>query len=233
MREYFGELMVNRQRLLWTIATRRQLERWEPYVAANAVRNMAGRKLDSADIWSAQIEHHFALVAARHLLLAIELEPASGVSIDSTMRAELIEGRHLHEHWLDNLPVFNISPRVEEPPFSSGRSFAKRNTGQGPWPDGEAWEHVEEPLSQVRESRGQADKEVAGGGPTASELETLEQTLSTQRTAGGGLSNERGFLSACHPDAPGCPGSQGSRREPIDERGHECVGLVSGVRQCL
>jgi hypothetical protein len=32
--DYFNEGMVNRQRLLWAIATRRQLERWEPLVAA-------------------------------------------------------------------------------------------------------------------------------------------------------------------------------------------------------
>ena len=34
---YFSDLMVNRQRLLWTLATRRQLERWEPLVAASCV----------------------------------------------------------------------------------------------------------------------------------------------------------------------------------------------------
>ena len=131
--EYFGERMVNRQRLLWTIATRRQLERWEPYVAAAVLRSAEGRQLDSADIWSAEIEHHFALVAARHLLRALELKPATRVSIASTLRAELIEGRDLHEHWLDNLPVFNVSPRGAQPPRRSGRDFAERNPDRGPY----------------------------------------------------------------------------------------------------
>jgi hypothetical protein len=131
--EYFDERMVNRQRLLWTMATRRQLERWEPYVAAAVLRRTEGRELDSADIWSAEIEHHFALVAGRHLLRALEFEPATRVSIDPTLRAELIQGRDLHEHWPDNLPVFNISPRVDEPPRPSGRDFAARNPDRGPY----------------------------------------------------------------------------------------------------
>lgn len=131
--EYFDELMVNRQRLVWTIATRRQLERWEPFVAAGVLRGMDSRQLDPADIWSAEIEHHFALVAARHLLRALELEPVSKVSVDSTLRAELIEGRDLHEHWTDNLPVFNVTPRAEHPPRRSGRDFAERNPDRGPY----------------------------------------------------------------------------------------------------
>ncbi len=131
--EYFDEGMVNRQRLLWTIATRRQLERWEPYVAASVVRSFEDRQLDSADVWAAAIEHHFALVAARHLLRALELEPGARASIDSTLRAELIEGRDLHEHWLDNMPVFNVSSRAEQPPRRSGREFARRNPDRDPY----------------------------------------------------------------------------------------------------
>jgi hypothetical protein len=49
--DYFDELMVNRSRLLWTVATRRQLERWEPFVAAHVLRGMADQQLDSTDIW--------------------------------------------------------------------------------------------------------------------------------------------------------------------------------------
>jgi len=68
--DYFDELMVNRERLLWAVATRRQLERWEPYVAA-AVRDDG--LSDDRDIWAAAIEHHFALVAAHHLFQALDL----------------------------------------------------------------------------------------------------------------------------------------------------------------
>lgn len=35
--EYFDQTMLNRQRLLWAVATRRQLERWEPLVAGAVV----------------------------------------------------------------------------------------------------------------------------------------------------------------------------------------------------
>jgi hypothetical protein len=132
-REYFDQGMVNRQRLLWTIATRLQLERWEPYVAAGVLRGFERRQLDSADIWAAQIEHHFALIAARNLLHALDLEPLTQVVIDQTLRAELIEGRDLLEHWRENLPVFNVRPRVEQPAHRSGRDFAERNPDRGPY----------------------------------------------------------------------------------------------------
>jgi hypothetical protein len=132
-REYFGGSMINRQRLLWTIATRRQLERWEPYVAESLRLEFKGEHLNDTEIWLAEIEHHFALVAARNLMRALELEPAAQVSIDSTLRAELIEGRDLHEHWPENMPVFNVTPRVEEPSHRSGRNFAARNPDQGPY----------------------------------------------------------------------------------------------------
>jgi hypothetical protein len=83
----FNTLMLNRQRLLWTVATRRQLERWEPYVAADVLRGYEHRQLDDVDIWLAQIEHHFALVAARNLLRALDLEPVTRVVIDPTPAA--------------------------------------------------------------------------------------------------------------------------------------------------
>ena len=130
---YFGPLMVNRQRLLWTIATRRQLERWEPFVAEAVRRGLASGQLDSADVWSAEVERHFALVAARNLLHALDLEPPSNVAINPTMRAELKEGRDLVEHWPDNLPVFNVTPRRQEPPYPSGKAFAARNPRDGPY----------------------------------------------------------------------------------------------------
>jgi len=131
--DYFSPAMVNRERLVWTVATRRQLGRWEPLVAASVLRGFEDRQLDDADIWAAQIEHHFALIAARHLLQALELDPPTNVAVDPTLRAELKEGRDLHEHWLENVPVFNVSPRVKQPPRSSGRSFAARNPDRAPY----------------------------------------------------------------------------------------------------
>ena len=122
--------------LRWAIATRRQLERWEPYVAA-ALRDDG---LEDADIWLAETEHHFALVAAAHLIQAVEkLAPTRGIAIDPTIRQELIEGRDLHEHWYENVPVFNVvrfhrGKRLpSEPPRPSGRDFAARNPGVSPY----------------------------------------------------------------------------------------------------
>lgn len=128
--DYFDDTMVNRQRLLWTIATRRQLERWEPFVASSV---RAGRELDGVDVWAAEIEHHFALVAAHHLFQALDLPPATSVPVDPTLRGELIEGRHLHEHWPDNMPVFMVTPRPTQAPRRSGRDFADRNPDHGPY----------------------------------------------------------------------------------------------------
>jgi hypothetical protein len=127
---YFDAASVRALRLFWTVATRRQLDRWEPIVAA-AVRDETGP--DGVDAWSAQIEHHFALVAARNLLRALDLSPPTSVTIDETLRDELIEGRDLHEHWPENMPVFNLRPRRVEPRFPSGKAFASRNPERGPY----------------------------------------------------------------------------------------------------
>jgi hypothetical protein len=131
--DYFDGTMVNRQRLLWTVATRRQLERWERIVADVVLESLADRQADGADVWSAEIERHFALVAARNLLRALELDPPSKVAITPTVRDELREGRDLHEHWPDNLPVFNVRPRVAQPPCPSGQAFAARNPDGSPY----------------------------------------------------------------------------------------------------
>jgi hypothetical protein len=60
--DYFDERMLNRQRLLWAIALRRQLERWEPLVASYLRAVMADREPDGADVWSGEIEHNLALI---------------------------------------------------------------------------------------------------------------------------------------------------------------------------
>ena len=131
---YFDPLMVRRQRLIWTIATRRQLERWEPLVAESIRRDLyKNGQLDSADIWTAATEHHFALVAARHLFRALDFPPAANITVDPTLRDELIEGRDLHEHWPENLPIFNVTPRPAQPPYPSGKRFAARNPKSGPY----------------------------------------------------------------------------------------------------
>jgi hypothetical protein len=128
---YFDATMVNRQRLLWAVATRRQLERWEPLVAS--VLRVDPVVPDGGTVWAAAIEHHFALVAARNLFRALDLDPPMKVAVDPTLRAELIEGRDLNEHWPENMPIFNVTPRTAQPQYRTGKDFAARNPDRGPY----------------------------------------------------------------------------------------------------
>ena len=43
------------------------------------------------------------------------------------------QGRDLHEHWVENMPVFNQRPRVAQPGHKSGRDFAANNPDRGPY----------------------------------------------------------------------------------------------------
>lgn len=128
---YFDQTMVNRQRLFWAVSTRRQLERWEPLVAS--VVRVQPLIPDCVTVWSAETEHHFLLIAARNLFKALDLDPPMKVSVDPTLRSELIEGRDLHEHWVENMPVFNVTPRDAQPQYPTGQSFAARNPDHGPY----------------------------------------------------------------------------------------------------
>lgn len=129
--DYFDERTVNRQLLIWAVACRRQLDRWEPLVAGFVRSQLSGPPCGEALIWEAQIEHHFLLVAARNLIRAIDLTDGA-IAIEPTIRAELIEGRDLNEHWRENLPVFLADPRGE-PRYRSGKRFAERNPKQSPY----------------------------------------------------------------------------------------------------
>jgi len=129
--DYFDERTVNRQLLIWAVASRRQLERWEPLVAASLRAQYGGPPFLDASIWEAETEHHFLLIAGRNLIQAIDMTP--DISIEQTIRSELIEGRDLHEHWRDNLPVFLVTPRQKQPKYQSGKDFATRNPTRGPY----------------------------------------------------------------------------------------------------
>jgi hypothetical protein len=129
--DYFDATMLNRQRLLWAVATRRQLERWEPLVAST-VRPQPIVP-ECVTVWSAAIDHHFLLVAARNLFRALALDPPMNVSVDQTLRSELVESRDLHEHWPENMPIFNVTPRTAQPTHRTGKSFAARNPEHGPY----------------------------------------------------------------------------------------------------
>jgi hypothetical protein len=81
--DYFDGVMVHRQRLLWAIATRQQLERWEPLVASVIRLNLYDSLVpDGVTVWTAQMEHHFALIAARNLFKALDLDPPMDLSVE-------------------------------------------------------------------------------------------------------------------------------------------------------
>lgn len=130
---YFNALMLSRQVMSWSVATRLQLDRWEPLVARNIWVSLSKEKeLPGNLIWQAQFEHHWLLVACGHLLRALDLA-ANPIAVEPSLKADLIAGRDLHEHWIDNMPVFNVTPRQKKPPRASGKGFAKRNPGRSPY----------------------------------------------------------------------------------------------------
>jgi hypothetical protein len=45
----------------------------------------------------------------------------------------LIEGRDLQEHWTENMPVFNVTPRPAQPKYPTGKAFADRNPRSDPY----------------------------------------------------------------------------------------------------
>jgi Mn-containing catalase len=57
------------------------------------------------------------------------------------------------------------------------------NEGQGPWPAGEEWEYIEDPVSQVEETTGQDGKEPEGHERDEKATKRLEKKLAKERAA--------------------------------------------------
>jgi hypothetical protein len=128
--------MLSRQRLLWALATRRQLERWEIYVARDVACVQQGApELEDVDLWAAEAEHHLLLVAARNMIGALDLPPKSTIEIDANLYDDIVEGRGALEHWKENMPAFNVRAHRggAEPKHPSSRAFAERNPRGGPF----------------------------------------------------------------------------------------------------
>jgi hypothetical protein len=141
---YFAEISGLRQALLWSVATRRQLDRWEALVAEQLRCEIyENERADGIVIWEAEAERHFTFVAARNLLRAIEV---SGLPVQvDPLAAETIRSvRDLLEHWDENRPVFNVWPHDVQPPRPSGQRFANRNPGLTPY-DPTAWSGLDGP----------------------------------------------------------------------------------------
>jgi Mn-containing catalase len=57
------------------------------------------------------------------------------------------------------------------------------NKGKGPWEKGEQWEYIEDPVTQVRATKGQAEKTVEGHSRDEKSLQSLEKDLAAERSA--------------------------------------------------
>jgi len=83
-------------------------------------------------MWEGETERHFVLVAADHLIKALEMFD-SPPPIEPMVKAELAEARDLNEHWDENLPHFHVSSRPGALTHRTGRSFEARNPRAGPY----------------------------------------------------------------------------------------------------
>jgi hypothetical protein len=130
---YFDGAGGMRQVLLWTVATRQALERWEASVAT-AIRLEAyeKRKPPGRLFWAAEIDRYWTFVAARTVLRALGLIDLQ-IEVDPELEKAVIQHRDLLEHWDENMPVFNISPRQTTPPRKSGKEYASDNPDSSPY----------------------------------------------------------------------------------------------------
>jgi hypothetical protein len=126
--DYFDGNELRNTALRWAVATRMQLDRWEPLVAVH----LRG-KLGAREAWLARNEHHLAVVAAAHMITASDKIVPAIPGTSDIVRQEIEETRHLLEHWYENQPIFNIKPSPREPEKKSGRAYAARNPDQGPY----------------------------------------------------------------------------------------------------
>lgn len=137
---YFEDSNKAREVAYWAVATQRQIMRWEPLVAKWIWQLTYKQPQEPGIYWQASAERHFALIAAHHLIDAIDFA-SFPVTVPAIAHDELCENRDLLEHWADNMPVFNSHPRDVKPPRRSGQSFARRNERAGPY-DGSAWDNT-------------------------------------------------------------------------------------------
>jgi Mn-containing catalase len=56
------------------------------------------------------------------------------------------------------------------------------NKGRGPWEAGEQWEYVEDPVAQVADTMGQAEKAIAGHERDEKAVKKAEKALAAQRS---------------------------------------------------
>ena len=131
---YFKTGGIERAALSWAVATRVQLDRWATYASLNLLGRLWGADtpLDGVALWQLQFEHHFAVLAADHMLMAIDrLDPP--IPVEQSLSEGIADLRDMLEHWLDNMPVFNQHPRPRQPAHRSGKRFAQNHPDRSPY----------------------------------------------------------------------------------------------------
>lgn len=100
---------VLRELLLWSIATRPQLDRWEACVAKITLLEVANKRLPGPLIWETSTERHLIFVTAGNMVRALDL--VGPEVVDQHLKDTLRVVRNLLEHWDDYMPIFNTRPR--------------------------------------------------------------------------------------------------------------------------
>lgn len=131
-REFFSGLSGARQVLFWVVATRRHLELWDEHVARIVAEDLRSRESDGQLIWDSQLDRHLTIVCLRNVLRALDVVE-NPPEVPSGIGETIKNVRDLLEHWDENMPIFNVSPRKAEPPRPPGKDFAKTHPDQTPY----------------------------------------------------------------------------------------------------
>jgi hypothetical protein len=125
--------MQDRQIMLWVIATRRQVRRWEIVLARWLKADLkSDTSADPSDIWQAQIEWHLALVAANNLVRAVANTRGRISAMPEDLATDIRNHRDLQEHWDEQWPAF-YNKANPGPLERSGKKFANRHPRGDPY----------------------------------------------------------------------------------------------------
>jgi hypothetical protein len=126
------DVMQDRQVMFWLLGARRQLRTWEVCVAEHARLGLTNEDASGRLVWSAQLAHHMALVAAGNLLRALDNAEDRYTAMPERMAQEVVVLRNLHEHWDEQWPSF-YDAQNPGPLKRSGQQFATLHPGRSPY----------------------------------------------------------------------------------------------------
>lgn len=81
--------------------------------------------------------------------------------------------------------VLQGDPRHTHTYFNMSNGASARgpwNQGQGPWPAGEEWEYIDDPIEHVIQCEGETQHKPSTGGPSEREVQKLNKQMSKQRS---------------------------------------------------